>query len=274
MYIVDVVGDKRVEGMKELLAPLVPGMRDVIVLDEGRLEDVSMMVNFMIDTGKTANPPNAVIVSAGIYDVLKIKTSATRSVGLRNIVEDYTPRLIGGIFEELVESAFLINPTVKVICCSIYGADLNAILIDPIVGNQAGANINFDNAPAAGVAPHALRAHLQAQPQLQVPVNPDYKAELIVDPTADIRRVVISRHSHQNRTEDFILQINKGLLDLNARFGVHTPYLDRVCHRYHPKSGDTYSYKGLVEGHLPSLEQKKKCARLITASLLKDSANW
>ena len=94
------------------------------------------MVNYMVDPNQTTNPPNAIIVSAGIFDELKIRTTPSRSVGLRNIVEDYTPRLIGGIFEELVESAFVINPRVKIICCSIYGADLQAVLSDPSENNN------------------------------------------------------------------------------------------------------------------------------------------
>ena len=249
MYIFDMVGDNRVEGMQELLAPSEPGIRDVVVMNEARLEDVSAMVNFMVDPNKTDIPPNAVIVSAGIYDVLKIRTTPDRSVGLRNIVEDYTPKLIGGIFEELVESAFLLNPRVKIICCSIYGADLQAILTEPITNNH-----QYNNA---------------LPPAIPDPVAPPSPAAI-----TDTRRVVLAKHSHQDLAERFILQINKGILDLNARFGVHTPYLDRVCHRYHPKKGDSYKYNELIEGYLPSLEQKMKCARLITSSLLKDSANW
>ena len=157
------------------------------------------------------------------------------------------------MFEALVETAFTMNPTVKIVCCSLYGADLQKIISDPIPQNPIPQN------------PVGLVVHVPAEAPRQVVDMAGSDADVKVD---------TPRHLHQDLTEAFILKINKTLLDLNARFGVHMPYLDRLCHRYNPKNGYRHIYKDLLEGHLPSLDMKIKCACLIAASLNKDSANW
>ena len=216
MYIFDLIGDKRVEGLSTHLQLLCPGLRHAQAVEYGRLEGISGAIKFLIDPHVNPVPPNAVIVMAGLYEILNIKTVPVTTVTLRHLHSEYAPKLINGMFEALVESAFIVNPKVKVINCTIYDADINKM------------------------------------------INPN----------------ATSKHQHQDVASGFIRQINQNLLDLNARFGVHTPYTDRVTHRYHPKGGHSHVYDDLLQGYLPSVAAHKKCARLIASSLLKDSANW
>ena len=216
MYYLDVIGDRRVEGLYQHLHPLCPGLRTVQTVEYGRLEDISAGIKFMIDPATTDHPPNAVVVMGGLYEVLNIKTTPIMSVTLRHMHSEYAPKLINGMYEALVESAFIINPRVKIINCTVYGASMNTML----------------------------------------------------DPAS------VLAHPHQGIANSFIQQINRNILDLNARFGVHTPYTDRITHRYHPGRGDFQVYKDLQQGYLPTTDALKKCAQLIASSLNKDSANW
>ena len=185
-------------------------------MDSGRLEDISAVIKFLIDPAVTDSPPSAVVVIGGLYEVLNIKLQPNRSVTLRHFHSEYAPKLINGMYEALVESAFIINPTVKIINCAVYGAEMHKI----------------------------------------------------IDPSSTMP------HPHQATAEEFIYKINQNLLDLNARFGVHVPYLDRITHRYNPKKGHFNVYDHLLDGHLPTATALEKCAKLIAASLDKDSANW